>query len=227
MKRVLLIVTLLALTALAFVWRIRVYKNVQAQEVVSLASEWRTHGKPVHVFRARQGAVHFYTKVRMEIKSKRSSFSWVTRDTAERLRAGQRFYTKGPHPACTGRVVSVSLSPDRLTGMYYVNFAIDQEADFSGQKRVLAYVDTSSKKGVLFVPNAAVFMVKNRPYVWVAQEGTAVQRPVVLGEENCDTTVVVQGLDEGEAVIVGGMSVLEEGDLVRIQGKGHRAKRHS
>ena len=88
-----------------------------------------------------------------------------------------------------------------------VNVIIDMDDDhelwqsLGDGYRVEARISVWEGKDVLRVPASAVFRLENSWATFVVEDGSAVIRPVELGETNGLETEVISGLDEGEMVI--------------------------
>jgi multidrug efflux pump subunit AcrA (membrane-fusion protein) len=59
------------------------------------------------------------------------------------------------------------------------------------------------RDGVIAIPNRAVRRDRQGTYAFVVKDGTRVRRDIRVGYRGRDFTEVVEGLDEGERVIVG------------------------
>jgi multidrug efflux pump subunit AcrA (membrane-fusion protein) len=62
------------------------------------------------------------------------------------------------------------------------------------------------------VPVSAVFRDGDQDAVWVVEDGTAVQRTVTLGAQGEDYLEVVDGVEEGDLIVVRGADQVSEGD---------------
>jgi HlyD family secretion protein len=88
-----------------------------------------------------------------------------------------------------------------------VNVIIDMDDDhelwqsLGDGYRVEARISVWEGKDVLRVPASAVFRFEDSWATFVVEDGSAVSRPVELGETNGLETEVISGLDEGEMVI--------------------------
>lgn len=86
---------------------------------------------------------------------------------------------------------------------------------------MFAEVSFVKEKGynAIVVPRDAVINKNNENFVFVAENGVAVKRPVVMGIDDGQTVQVLKGVEEGELVIVKGQTYLEEGNEVNIVAK--------
>ncbi len=71
-----------------------------------------------------------------------------------------------------------------------------------------------SKEQVIAVPATAVFEEDGRRHVFVVEEGKARRREVREAEKTAEWVQVVSGLDEGERIVVEGVSKVKEGQKV-------------
>ena len=69
----------------------------------------------------------------------------------------------------------------------------------------------------LFVPQAAVQADQQGNFVLVVEGGTVQRRNVILDQRVEDKIVVLQGVDEGEQVIVRGLQQVRPGQPVRTR----------
>lgn len=75
-------------------------------------------------------------------------------------------------------------------------------------------IDTAQAKDVILVPVEAVNADKDGDFCYVVEEGIMVRRNVVIGISSDEMIEVKEGLAEGDQVVVGMMSGIEEGSKV-------------
>ncbi len=120
----------------------------------------------------------------------------------------------------TGVLTSLDNQIDTTTGTFKLRatFANPDNVLFPSQfvnARLL--VDTLS--GVMLVPNAAVQLGQNGPFVYVVKGGEKVEaRQVKTGASDAAHTVIESGLNAGESVVVDGVDRLRDGAAVRLAG---------
>lgn len=123
----------------------------------------------------------------------------------------------------------ISLNPSSSDGTRTVTVALDAPLPpgFRGQAlEVVATIDVEKLDNVLFVgrpihsrPNAAVFLYR------ITNNGSeAVRTYVKLGRASVTTMEVLDGLKEGDKVILSDMSSVGEAERVRITDDQHRSK---
>ena len=71
-------------------------------------------------------------------------------------------------------------------------------------------------QGAVVIPSVAVQQGPNGEFVFVAQDGKAVQRAVTTGPTDGDLVVVTKGLKAGEEVVTEGTSRLSDGRALRV-----------
>jgi RND family efflux transporter MFP subunit len=82
---------------------------------------------------------------------------------------------------------------------------------------------TERRPNVLVVPREAVVRDENAAYVFVAQEETAIRRPVQIGEEQGDVIEIRSGVEPGDQVLVQGHQQLKDGAKIRVAGGERRS----
>jgi RND family efflux transporter MFP subunit len=141
----------------------------------------------------------------------------VSPEDIGRIRRGQgAVLSVGAFPGreFRGAVSVVNLTADPLTKKFEVEVAID---NLDGTIRPGAFGDLvfelQSHENALVVPQIAIL---ENSYVFVVDGGKAVRRNVGLGIQNTTMIEVVDGLAEGDTVVVEGNFGLEEGAAVQV-----------
>ena len=101
------------------------------------------------------------------------------------------------------------------TGMFRVRAAFDREATLSNHI-IVVYVHTGTIKDVISIPTEIVERVNGNFFVWEIQDGHAYKKGIVLGAENSYGAVVLQGLHDGDIVVIQGQTQLSHGDKIRV-----------
>lgn len=83
---------------------------------------------------------------------------------------------------------------------------------------VTVYIPASAPRNVLTVHKDAVIKRGSKSLVYVVKDGTAEARQITLGEPTGSRYEVLDGLREGERVVVRGNERLRPGDKVRVDG---------
>jgi membrane fusion protein (multidrug efflux system) len=82
-----------------------------------------------------------------------------------------------------------------------------------------ARLETARRDRAVLVPEEAVLALPTGNFIWVVQGDTPERRPVKLGARQPGFVEILEGVAEGESVVVGGAERLTPGSKVRI-GKG-------
>ncbi len=86
------------------------------------------------------------------------------------------------------------------------------------EQSVTVYIPASAPRNVLTVHKDAVIKRGARSLVYVIKEDTAEVRQITLGEPTGSRFEVIDGLSDGESVVVRGNERLRPGDKVRVDG---------
>lgn len=97
-------------------------------------------------------------------------------------------------------------------------YEVEVEVEAPGEQLRLGYtayadIRVVEEERALILPLEAVVM-DPYPHVFVVEEGVACLREVLLGREIEDRVEILEGLEAGEEVVVGGARELKEGDRV-------------
>ncbi|OCQ21911.1 hypothetical protein A7985_08870 [Pseudoalteromonas luteoviolacea] len=81
---------------------------------------------------------------------------------------------------------------------------------------VMAWILVDKKEQVLMVPDEAMVVRNNKPYVFVEQDGKAKLTKIETGIEGLDNVEVISGLSKGMKVITVGKHKLVDGTEIRL-----------
>ena len=220
MSKQMLLFCLASVVAIIFatVMKQGVIKAQRSIKTVSTFSEWQEKGKPAVVAKAAKSAVDLYTKISVVPSSENSYEAFVPRSIRVKLQPGQYFYIAEGSGKISGKVTDVEKELDMNTGMFRVTLSRDKGNTINNQP-VIAYIKTSSILGVICVPNSAVDRQGNEDVIWIAEGDRAQTRKVVITQRNGYGSIIDQGLQEGELVIVQGTTQLRENDKLNISNR--------
>jgi multidrug efflux pump subunit AcrA (membrane-fusion protein) len=191
----------------------------RGQAIVSTISEWERFGKPVLAQNIARKDTKVFTKMTLRPLSKTLCEGYVTRDIRDKLKSGQSIFVDAEGGRVWGAIRSVGQALNVDTGMFQVRVAF--ERGFGAlQHSVVGYIHTGTIKNVISVPNEVIDTEDKKTFVWKIQDGYALRQPVVLGERNGFSAVVLDGLRDGDMVVIAGQTQLS--DKERVQIVGHR-----
>ena len=150
-----------------------------------------------------------YSKVKLEVGISSEDIGRIGKGQGAVLRVGSL-----PGREFRGTVRVVNLTADPQTKKFGVEVVCDNP---DGSLRPGTFGDlvfeVQSHENALVVPQIAVL---ENSYVYVAAGGKAVKKGVALGIQNTTMIEVLDGLAEGDAVVVEGNFGLEEGSALQV-----------
>ncbi|MFC2091273.1 efflux RND transporter periplasmic adaptor subunit [Elusimicrobiota bacterium] len=217
MIRNLVYIMFFAVIAVSVIYKARIIKGKDKQEVISITEEWKKYGKPVDTVYAVKGDVHCLEKISGIIGSDDIIYCQVSSDIVSKLRKGQEFTAVLKGKALSGHVRAVSGKMDMLTGLYAVKLKITTENGFKQKSIVVAKVRVNTLKNVLKIPQRAVVRDNSHTYCWVVRDDMVEKRDVVTGAD-CESDIqIVSGVKLNEQVCVNGLVELSDKDRVRVR----------
>ncbi len=116
-----------------------------------------------------------------------------------------------------GKIDGLSLAADARTGKYMLKINIPNEKHLVKAGMFAKVVlDTATKDDVVVVPADAVVYRSGMNVVYIIEEDKVVEREVVTGLENGKQIEIVSGLEEGDILIVKGMSFMKQDSEIKI-----------
>jgi len=130
------------------------------------------------------------------------------------LRVGIRF-SNGTEYNQTGRIDFVNVQVDRATDTVLVRADIpNPDGRLIDGQLVRVSVEGDKPQEKVLVPQSALIVDQQGPYVFLVVDGKAEVRRVKLGGESGPNAIVDDGLKGGEQVVVQGMETLRAGTAV-------------
>jgi membrane fusion protein (multidrug efflux system) len=125
-----------------------------------------------------------------------------------------------PDREFTGVVRTVGSRVDPVTRAFTVRAHMPND-DRALKPGMLLTVDiVTGERTALVVPEAAVFQVQNRAFVYRMDGNVARQQAVELGARRVGLVEVRAGLEEGDTIVTEGIVKLRDGIAVRTAGRG-------
>jgi len=124
----------------------------------------------------------------------------------------------GKTKIASGTLLTADNQIDATTGTVKLKaeFANDDTALFPNQF-VNVRLQLALNKGAMVIPSAAVQQGKDGNYVYVVkQDSTVMMRPVIVSTTTGGNSIVTQGLNVDEQVVVDGLDKLRDGKRVKI-----------
>ncbi len=151
-----------------------------------------------------------FSQVKIEIE--------VSPNDIVRIKKGQIAFLKVsamPDKVFEGRVTIVNLTADPLTKKFRVEVRIDNPYLYLRPNTFgEVTIEVSTLEEALVIPQVAIL---EDQFVFLAHEKTAEKKEVTLGLQNAELVEVVNGVKEGDLVIVEGNYGLEDGAEIDIK----------
>ena len=123
-----------------------------------------------------------------------------------------------PGRSFQGLVAAVGSRVDPVTRAVTVRALIDNEDGALLPGMLLSVQVQARERQALVVPEKSIVQSVGDSFVFVAEDGKASRRPVVLGRRAFGSVEVVEGLEPGELVIHEGVIRLRDGIPIAVQG---------
>jgi len=149
-------------------------------------------------------------KVKLNV-SEKDAFTLKTGDPVD--------VTTDVYPGITfkGRIASIGAKGDDAH-TYPIEITITNEKTHplkAGQFTRVEFTTLNNRNGIVIPRSALVGSIKN-PQVFVVENGASKLRDLIVGNESGTSVEVLQGLKEGEDVVVGGQNNIEDNTKVTI-----------
>jgi multidrug efflux pump subunit AcrA (membrane-fusion protein) len=120
-----------------------------------------------------------------------------------------------------GKVTQINSALELSTRTLQVEIYIPN-TDSSLKPGMFSKIDMTllEKPQALFIPREAVLQEEGKPFVFVVEGVQALRKPVVLGYEQEDLIEVLDGLKEGDRVVVRGQESLKDRSAVQVVEEG-------
>ena len=138
-----------------------------------------------------------------------------------RVKKGQKVKIKAdtyPREEFWGEVSTVGMKADQRTRTFPAEIkASNSKGKLKPGMVARVEIETQTFSDVVLIPQSSVFHSPNHDFVFVINGDIAHKRTVSLGSREDDRFVVLDGLEDGENLVVEGQNLLDEGIKVEIQ----------
>jgi membrane fusion protein, multidrug efflux system len=122
------------------------------------------------------------------------------------------------HDSIRSKVHYASRGINPLTRTFAVEVLLDTKKEYHpNMVAKLRINDYQSEKPAISVPVKFVQKSGSGSFVMVAENGVAVKRNVTIGREYRGNAEIVDGLKEGDMLIVEGYDLVNEGDKLNVK----------
>lgn len=139
----------------------------------------------------------------------------VPESKLNQIRIGQKVTASDNAHQFTGKVKSIGIKTDR--GLNYpVEVVLDNDPELRIGMYLNAHFVSESEQMSILVPRKAIVGSAMAANVFLAVNGKAVRREVKLGDMYGDSIEVIEGLEDGDTIIVSGLMNIADGSEIRI-----------
>ena len=134
------------------------------------------------------------------------------------VRVGDKIIVEKDGETCNGTITEIGTAVENMSGLFTVKAAIENPLPSIHNGSVIKlFADIKKAENVLSLPiNIVQFKNNNTPYVFVEENGLAVERELVVGLENAEYTEIISGIGKNDKVIATWHSELVNGVRVSV-----------
>jgi RND family efflux transporter MFP subunit len=142
---------------------------------------------------------------------------WASDAEVGSIRKGQRALARWNGIELYGRVTQVDMAMDSDTQAFGVVLEFRNGGRIP-RVGVVADIDiiTYSREDALAIERKNIFSLADRRFVYVAENGRAEQRDIVMGEQYGFAVEILDGLSMGDQLITEGQLLLEQGSKIKV-----------
>lgn len=119
-----------------------------------------------------------------------------------------------------GTITSINPVADPRTGLYNLEAVFEnKDRELSPGSFYMVDIIKDQKRDALSVPKEALITEGESKFVFVVEEGRANKRRVTVGVDGGRVMEIVEGLSEGESIIVRGQEFLQDNTEVSVRGE--------
>lgn len=217
-KKKMVIYFALLLTLAAFIeGKKESVRKERIQKVESILSHLITNGVPVKVKRMEKGAFNIGLNVTLQKCSISQYCFYVSQKDLKGMKVGLSVYRpKSKKPI--GSLSYVSRAPDISNGLYRVNVEVTEKNFREGRDGpyIVGEVHLKELSSTFTVPQVALIHESGQNYVWKISGNEASRVSVEIGSENSREVEILKGINEGDVIVVEGMSFLSKYEKFKI-----------
>lgn len=137
----------------------------------------------------------------------------VTETDVKKFKVGDKVTAKLDGESVEATVTDILAVPNAQTGLYTVKITINNaENKFLAGMAVEIELTTEKSESTLIIPKKALLEEEDATYVYLCVDNKAVKTPVETGLETSSTIEITSGINEGQVLVVGGISLITDGE---------------
>jgi len=144
----------------------------------------------------------------------------VPENRLDELRKAQKIEVKFwalPDVIIDGRVREVSPVADQVSRTYKVRISLvnPPEGIELGMTSSVVITGAGEQQAAYYIPLSAIYQTDDTPVVWVVSDGVVHLRSIKVGAFGDNQVQMLEGLKDGEVIVIAGVQKLREGQSVR------------
>ncbi len=122
-----------------------------------------------------------------------------------------------PGSLAEGKIREISPMADKVSRTYKVRISLaNPPAGMNLGMTANVIVANSGGQTAAYIPLSAIYQTGDTPNVWIINDGVVALRPIKVGTFGDNKAQVLEGLQDGDRIVVAGVQKLREGQKVRI-----------
>ena len=142
----------------------------------------------------------------------------VPQNVRDNLFIGQSVRVKKDGSKFKGSITEIGEKLDSTSGLFKIQAVINGGGELLSGSAVTVKVDSYRDDSGIVVPYDSVYYSNGEPFVYVAENGTAVRKDVTTGMFDEKHIVITSGISVGDQVITTWSSDLRDGVKVQVDG---------
>lgn len=140
----------------------------------------------------------------------------VTDDVMKNLTVGQEVTVSKNGTDYTGTITKIGTILNQQTGLYAVEASLENADAIADGSTARVKFTTDHAENVLILPVDDLYYSAGQPYVYLYQDGRAVETNVTLGIQNDENVEITGGIDENSQIITSWSAQLYNGASVNL-----------
>ena len=141
---------------------------------------------------------------------------YVTQRMMKNISVGDKMEVEKNSKTYDAYISEISSMVDSETGLFKIKAQIDDMGEIAAGSTVKLNLVTEHAENAMLVPIDAIYYSNGEAYVYLYQDGKAVQTKVVVGLEDSEHAQITSGLTGSELVVSTWSSNLYEGAMIRL-----------
>lgn len=141
---------------------------------------------------------------------------YVTQRMMKNISVGDKLEVEKNSKTYDAYISEISSMVDSETGLFKIKAQIDDMGEIAAGSTVKLNLVTEHAENAMLVPIDAIYYSNGEAYVYLYQDGKAVQTKVVVGLEDSEHAQITSGLTGSELVVSTWSSNLYEGAMIRL-----------